>query len=81
VGDNNHEESDNHEVDERLDMAAIGTTVWTGRSPLNVSVHWGEAVMATSRLKRRELTHARLSFHTAKTQLGHRTECETYDRS
>jgi hypothetical protein len=31
----------------------IGTTR-TSRPPLDISVHWGEAVMPTSRLKRRE---------------------------
>jgi hypothetical protein len=33
--------------------SAHGTTR-TSRSPLDMSVHWGEAVMLTSRLKRRE---------------------------
>jgi hypothetical protein len=34
-------------------MSPFGTTR-TSRSPLDMSVHWGEAVMPTSRLKRRE---------------------------
>ncbi len=37
--------------------AGLGTTR-TSRSPLDMSVHWGEAVTATSRLKRRERPEA-----------------------
>src|SRR5260221_3691346 len=39
-------------------LRSVRGTTRTSRSPLDMSVHWGEAVTATSRLKRRERPEA-----------------------